>query len=118
MTFPSKAYLGCMIVADVKKNEYFCQLVGPGMILERKVLASAFGRGKEEALANAMSIAGVDEISEVPDYRYHSSWYEQSKGSVDATPQRGLVKTMKILEDELEKLAASLNPPVQLDFGI
>lgn len=118
MTSPSEAYLGCLLCANVKTNEFYCQIVGPGELFERKILGSAFGPGREGALANAKAIAGVDVVHEQPDYRLGSTWYERAKGLVDATTSIGLMKALKNLEDECEKLAGILNPPVQLDFDL
>lgn len=60
MTFPSDAWIGCSL--DAGKGQTFVQLVGPGRLFERKVLASAFGADEEDALDKAMKIAGVDSI--------------------------------------------------------
>lgn len=56
----SDAWIGCSL--DAGKGKTFVQLVGPGALFERKVLASAFGGDHEEALAAAMKIAGVDSV--------------------------------------------------------
>jgi len=60
MTSPSDAWIGCSL--DAGKGKTFVQLVGPGALFERKVLASAFGDDHDDALATAMKRAGVDSV--------------------------------------------------------
>lgn len=55
-SFPSEAYLGCSIPAD--KGKTFVQLID----INGKVLSSAFGFDHDEAVTQAMKIAGVAEI--------------------------------------------------------
>jgi len=105
MTSPSKAYIGCLLCANVKKNQFFCQIVGPGGIADREVLASAFGPGRDGALANAMQIAGVTEVLEA---EKPSSWYEERKGVIEATASIGLMKALFNLEVECHLLAVQL----------
>lgn len=57
---PSEAYLGCSIPAD--KGKTFVQLID----IDGKVLASAFGFDHDEAVTQAMRIAGVAGITERP----------------------------------------------------
>jgi hypothetical protein len=56
----SDAWIGCSL--DAGKGKTFVQLVGPGALFERKVLASAFGDDHEDALATAMKRAGVTRL--------------------------------------------------------
>lgn len=70
----SDAWIGCSL--DAGKGKTFVQLVGPGSLFERKVLASAFGGDHEDALAAAMKIAGVDSV------RGTASVTEDRRGSV------------------------------------
>ena len=60
MTSHSDAWIGCSL--DAGKGQTFVQLVGPGRLFERKVLASAFGADEDDALGKAMKIAGVDSV--------------------------------------------------------
>lgn len=85
----TQGVLGCAI--PTKKGEIFVQIVTPGPIGERKVLASVVGPTKEDALRAAISAAGITELFVVP-----------------SAPQTGLLAALSRCASAIEGLIGCL----------
>jgi hypothetical protein len=59
----SKAWIGCSI--DAGKGKWFVQLVGPGPLFDRRILASAFAGDEETAIASALCQCGIGDVEGV-----------------------------------------------------
>lgn len=79
----------------MKGDQWFAQIVGPGEMFERKILASEFGIGRDGAIVNAMEKAGVNIL-------------EDPVANVPFLPApevpAGIIALLKTVEDEVERL--------------
>jgi hypothetical protein len=102
MTSPSDVWLGCSI--DAGKGKWFVQLVGPGDLFERKVVASAFAVDEENAIVSCLEAAGLNEAA-----------YKGKAATVaPAAPKRaptGLLTALSALSHEVGQLTDALKPP-------
>lgn len=101
------AWLGCKL--DAGGGKVFVQLVGPGALFERKVLASAFGSGEEDALEKAMRAAGVSEVqgqAEVGSTLMDrmSGMLQADQLAFDLGGPSGLTEACRKLENAIERL--------------
>lgn len=95
------AWIGCELLADARKDEWFFQLVDDGRTLHGRVLATAIGIGREETLKKVMGFAGVSKVEGKA--KVVSAW-----GPVHdrrfARPE-GIMTAVKRCGAELDKLA-------------